>query len=324
MIFDPAQRAAWQGDDGLGASPAPSVLAAPLMQRIYPYPSQGTVQLYNATTIAPGAKGIVTAMPRDAPGWRVQLPAGTRYLELDPQSTTPGTIVAVCLPGMSEHSTVLLRPGGSIASRQAFESITVWNGLGYLFDQLYGVRGTMGDLFAPAQACAFLTASDVDALIVRGHGEPAPRPGFSSVITTSLAAGAVPSVLGGATSIPMLPTAGLRGMRIAVVCLDAGSNVITPPADLAASLRIYYLLPLPRLVAGGFGLFAGAADSPDFKIVSDARAWAPASDLDCLVSQTQTVFDRAIVAASSAVAIGLPGALTGTGVTALGVSIEVT
>jgi hypothetical protein len=258
----------------------------------------------------------------NAPGLRVPTAGPTRAVMLDPEFTSPGSIIAVMPKGGSIEDAQYLRPGDIAIFPEAVESFYAWNVLG----RFWANDWQNAAAFWPSSQqvrVAFLAAESPELLVERQRLTPARQK------LSVLHSGAMLAADMNVTTAPRFVffASGLRALRISVLPLTALGKVVTPtPADFAATVR-------PWVVVGGTvdegipGELAfvpvtadGSLDGP-LSRKTTTPLWVPNMDGDLAVTADQMTFDREVVAGALGFGFSFP-MMAGTGVTTVLLQLE--
>lgn len=231
---------------------------------------------------------------RKDPGLAVDCHYGARAVMLDPEFTSPGSVIAVRADDGGDAQ--LLRPGDIAVFPKAVKRFRAWNALGQLVADLWSTGMTSGQRLR----VAFLAAQAPELLVER-HRVTAARPKLSLLSAADVATtDAVPAVIF---------ASGLRALRVSVVPKDANRMLNPVPGDFTATLRPWVLAPAGtaddgtpgrlRVLAfpytdpvdGGWGASIVSPPKP-------AALWLPNEEGDLAATPTQLTFDREAPAGS--------------------------
>ncbi|BDG07603.1 hypothetical protein [Anaeromyxobacter paludicola] len=252
---------------------------------------------------------------RQAPGVRVDCGGAVYSITLDPEYTTPGVVMAVDPNGSGNP--VLLRPGETLPVPQGCSSFQAWNPV--------GLWARFGDAAGPQLGyVGFLVGTEL---------------GFRPTFDPQRAGRArVQELLGCATLTAADPnagnppvavvTSGLKSLRVTVVPSSgaaADPAAMLRPADLAATIRLWKLLPYFQVYVNPIGLvtYTNGFDVDDPRLSDPAQQslWVPGGASDLAVSQTSLVFDLDVPVGADVLGFTLPSR-AGTGVTQIGIHVE--
>jgi hypothetical protein len=214
------------------------------------------------------------------PGKRVDVGRVSYTLTLDPEYTTPGLTIAVHFGDMSHP--MYLRPGETLHVPAGFSYFICWNPSIGLKD----LTGQYDSTCWPAGAFAFLVGRSPGARPEYAHRSPRPA---AQVLNAFAIGTADPNDAVGPDNRLIVSTAGLRGYRLSVFAKNGSGTIITPPSDLAFTLRTY-LLTAPNVSrTDGLDTLSNVATMS----YTTGLVWAPGEEL-LTGTQTAAAYDREI------------------------------
>lgn len=218
---------------------------------------------------------------RARPGAQVYLPGGTQVVRVDPLTTSPNVIVGIAQA--QSDLPVYLRPGEFLELEKETRSIWVHNPLQA---QLYtGVVWT-----PPLGFVSLLAGSKLEA----AEWRPQTRPLNVQQLIAAGPLQAKTAIDGTLTNPVHVPTIGLEKLRLSVAALNNVDQPLSPPADFAATLRLWRNSRIALDATGAVsaaGLRGANADTGAFPAPLSVHRWCEDVLSDVVLSQHQTTVE---------------------------------
>lgn len=240
-----------------------------------------------------------------------------RVFAVDPATTSPNVLVGIA--PTANDTPVFLRPGESIAFPKDVYSVWIHNPQSALLSRLTGA--VLGEKLLGTVNLISGTTADLAGWRARAN-RTRPTPAAALIAYGYLRAGG-PFDVGGPDGVWVWSN-GLEKIRIAAVPVDANGAPLAPPADLAATIKIYKPVAFPLGPTGGVLVTSGIRMTREDGTVANessvGRVQYRDDGSDLAISQGQTIADLE-VGSGSCVYLGVEG-LAGTDVAALFAHVE--
>jgi hypothetical protein len=243
---------------------------------------------------------------------------GGYSLTLDPEWTTPGTVLGV---HFGDRRTIFMRPGDTLDVPNGFRRFYVYNPMRNVIASL----DTVDFAHFPYGQAAFLVGRAL-GVRPRFQNDVGPRAAIgllqAGVMTTAIPATQYLSN-GGA---PFFVTSGLRkGVRYTISCMDSNGDWMVAPSNLSAEVRPWVMVPMDDLTAGNSILTKRHTpfldQYPRNSTGANGGGWIPNAEGSFTATEFERCFEREVMAGAAACYLQLVS-LAGTNVSSIWFTVE--